>query len=329
MKNTGDQANRSLTAATPDFPTVETRRIAALIRSLRPRQWTKNLIVFFGLIFGEQLRNPEAVTRATLAFAIFCALSGVVYLINDIRDREADRLHPRKRNRPVASGEVPVPTAAAWAGVLTILAAASIALALVGVPSSLPALWLGACVGVYVLNTTAYSLGLKHILILDVISLAAGFVLRVIGGCAAAGVAPSPWLLNCTFFVAMFLAFGKRLGERRSMGPRAAGTRAVHEFYTDDLLRMAVVVTAVGSLLTYAEYTQAQAARYTLGFNLLWLTVLPATYAMFRCIVLLESGKYDDPTELASRDRPFQAAALIFAAIVVALVLGLHPGTRG
>ena len=90
MNSTGDQANRSLTVASPDFPTVETRRIAPLIRSLRPRQWTKNLIVFFGLIFGEQLGNPQAVTRATLAFAIFCALSAVVYLINDIRDREAD-----------------------------------------------------------------------------------------------------------------------------------------------------------------------------------------------------------------------------------------------
>src|SRR5690606_16191438 len=119
----------------------------------------------------------------------------------------------------------------------------------------------------------------------DVISLASGFVLRVLGGCAAAMVVPSSWLLNCIFFLSMFLAFGKRLGERRTLGADAAAARGVQSVYTDDLLRMSVVVTAVATLITYAGYVQAHEEDYRRGFNLLWLTMLPATYGLLRCIV--------------------------------------------
>ena len=185
-------------------------------------------------------------------------------------------------------------------------------------------LWLAACIALYILNTTLYSIRFKHAVVLDVISLAAGFVLRVLGGCAAVGVPPSPMLLNVTFFLSMFLAFGKRLGERRTMGDGAASARAVQTAYTDELLRMAVVVTGVATLITYAGYVQDQGTKYEYGFNLLWLTMLPATYGLLRCIVLLERGRYDDPTELASQDRPLQAAALVFALITAAVMLGVH-----
>jgi 4-hydroxybenzoate polyprenyltransferase len=168
-----------------------------------------------------------------------------------------------------------------------------------------------------------YSFALKHVVMADVICLSLGFVLRVLGGCAAVGIGPTTWLLNCTLFLAMFLAFGKRLGERRLMlgAEGAASARGVQAAYTDDLLRMAVVVTAVASLLTYAGYVQAQEAHYHLGFNLLWLTVLPATYGVLRCMVLVERGDYDDPTELASKDPPFQLAAAVFGALTLALIL--------
>jgi 4-hydroxybenzoate polyprenyltransferase len=157
---------------------------------------------------------------------------------------------------------------------------------------------------------------MKHVVVLDVISLAAGFVLRVLGGCAATAVVPSSFLLNVTFFVAMFLAFGKRLGERRTMGDDAAAARAVHGTYTDELLRMAVVVTGVATLVTYATYIEKQDAALFAGrFNLLWLTMVPATYGLMRCIVLLERGDYDDPTEIAARDRAVQAAVILFAAL--------------
>ena len=159
------------------------------------------------------------------------------------------------------------------------------------------------------------------------------------GGCAAAGIEPSVWLLNVTFFLSMFLAFGKRLGERkmlaRDAGPHPGGVsaavahRRVQAGYTDALLQMAVVVTAVCTLMTYALYVQGQGARYVVGFNLMWLTILPATYGLLRAIVMLERGRFDDPTELAVHDRGFQLAGLVFIAITLGVMgwgTGRAPG---
>ena len=153
------------------------------------------------------------------------------------------------------------------------------------------------------------------------------------GGCAAVGVTPTVWLLNVTLFLAMFLAFGKRLGERRTLAPSAedgfetsgggaADHRPVQAQYTDALLRMMVVVTGVATLIAYAGYLQAHDADYVLGFNLLWLTILPATYCLLRAIVLLERGAYDDPTELATGDRAFQLGAAVFIIISTAVLWG-------
>ncbi len=266
---------------------------------------------------------------AILAFSL---AASSCYIVNDIRDAEADRAHPRKRNRPIASGSVPIGAAVGFAASLLLLAAASTIPAMFAPGLTAPSLpgrtlWLAACIALYILNTTLYSIRLKHIVVLDVISLATGFVLRVLGGCAATAVTPSPMLLNVTFFLAMFLSFGKRLGERRTMGHAgqdAAAARAVQGAYTDELLRMAVVVTGVATLITYAGYVEAQGPKYERGFNLLWLTMLPATYGLLRCIVLLERGTYDDPTELASKDRPLQLAAALFALITAVVMLSAH-----
>ena len=252
---------------------------------------------------------------ATLgAFLAFAFASSACYVINDLRDAESDRAHPRKCRRPIASGAIRPGPALGYAAFLALVAAGCTVLA----GSSAPLLLMA--VGIYVANVNVYSLWLKHVVILDVISLAMGFVLRVLGGCAAVGVEPSTWLLNCTFFLSMFLAFGKRLGERRTLGDAVGEARAVQRVYTDDMLRMLVVVTAVGSLLTYSGYIQTRESMFTVGFNLLWLTMLPATYGLVRCIVLLEQGRYDDPTELAIRDLAFQVSAGIFGVITVALV---------
>ncbi|QYU68113.1 UbiA prenyltransferase family protein [Leptolyngbya sp. 15MV] len=252
------------------------------------------------------------------------------YAFNDLRDAQADRLHPRKRRRPIAAGLVSPAAAVRLAVVMLALSALCVALAMLprwldvaglSAPSGQTVLGLGVLVGLYVLNTTAYSIWFKHHAVLDVMSLSLGFVLRVLGGCAAAGVTPSPWLLNVTFFLSMFLAFGKRLGERRTMGSaEAAGAaRPVQQAYTDELLRMTVVVTAVAALLTYAGYVQSQViARGLDGIDVLWFTVLPATYGLLRSIVLLERGLYDDPTELAARDRHCQMAAVIFVVLTAA-----------
>ncbi len=296
----------------------------SLVRLARPGQWVKGAFVLVGPLYGGALSNRPQAVSAALAFLAFGLASSACYIFNDLRDVEGDRLHPRKRNRPIASGAVRPGVATALAAGFAAAAAAMVGGVVFAGPGGggTAAMWLGVAVGLYAVNVLVYSVLTKHIVILDVMALALGFVLRVLGGCAAVLVEPSSWLLNVTFFIAMFLAFGKRLGERRVMGEAAVSTvRTVQTKYTEDLLRMMVVVTGVATLLTYAGYVLAQGVRYTHGFNLLWLTMLPATYALMRCIVLLEKGTYDDPTDLASKDRAFQIAALAFAGLTVSLMM--------
>ncbi len=300
---------------------------ADLLRLARPTQWAKGVFVLIGPFYGFRTlaaNRPwtEFALEAILAFIIFGLASSGSYVVNDILDADADRNHPRKRNRPIPSGAVSLNAAKVFSAVLF----AAAAVPFLGL-SPTARLWVCVFVGLYTLNVLAYSFWIKHVVVLDVMSLSLGFVLRVLGGCAAVAIAPSVWLLNVTFFLAMFLAFGKRLGERRTLGggDQATAARAVHGIYTDEMLRMVVVVTGVISLVTYAEYVQSQAEHFQLSvamgsFNGLWLTILPATYGLLRCIVLLEIGRYDDPTELAVHDRPFQLAAVLFGAINFALL---------
>lgn len=340
MTETPDHANTS----SDSIGTAGARREPlwkALLRLARPKQWAKSVFVAVGPFFGGATAIGE-IWGVALAMAAFALASSGCYVVNDLRDAEADRLHPRKRRRPIASGRVTPSTARLYAVSLWIAAAACVA-ALGPILGSANSLALGGLLALYVLNVTTYSLKLKGVPVLDVLSLALGFVLRVLGGCAAVGITPSTWLLNVTLFLAMFLAFGKRLGERRTLGDDAAAARAVQGVYTDELLRMMVVVTAVAMLLTYAGYVQDNESRFVwifggrslgmgdsprLGMNLLWLTMLPATFAVLRCIILLERGDYDDPTELATRDRDFQLAALVFGALTAVLVLWAGPAER-
>lgn len=311
----------------------------SLVKVARPKQWAKSGFVLIGPLYGlgDLLRagtDPATVTfEALLAAVAFSLASSACYVINDIQDREADRLHPRKRRRPIAAGHLSVSVAAIYAAVL--LAAAGVAILFLPDGRRIP---VAACVALYVANVVAYSVYFKNKVIGDVVSLAIGFVLRVIGGCAAVGIFPTTWLLNVAFFLSMFLAFGKRLGERRTLAvaqgnaddaTRLTAHRRVQTLYTDAMLQMVVVVTAVGTLMTYAAYVQAADVSVNLGFNILWLTLLPATYAMLRCIVLLESGRYDDPTELAYRDRGFIAASLMFGLITVAAFALKHLRATG
>ncbi len=314
----------------------------SLLRLARPKQWAKSAFVLIGPIYGFADRLEESpglgpwdiAIPALIAAAAFSLASSGCYVFNDILDRDADRLHPRKRTRPIAAGHVSVGLARLYAVGLFLLASGTLLL----LPGSVRG-WVGLTLMLYVANVFAYSFYFKKKVIGDVISLSLGFVLRVMGGCAAIAIVPSTWLLNVTFFLSMFLAFGKRLGERRTLAvadpadaERIIGHRKVQERYTDVLLQMAVVVTAVATLMTYAAYVQ-DADNSTpdplLGFNVLWLSLLPATYGLLRCIVLLEAGRFDDPTELAYKDRGFIAASLMFAAITAVVLISRHIAEAG
>ncbi len=296
----------------------------SLLRLVRPTQWSKSVFVLVGPVYA--LADPtqkhawgELMPPALLAAGAFALTSSACYIINDLVDAPKDRRHPRKKHRPIASGAVSPPQAVSLACLLLILGLGILAL----LPQA-AAWWTFLALIVYTGNVMAYSFVLKRAIMADVISLSGGFVIRVLGGCAATAVVPSTWLLNVTFFLAMFLAFCKRLGERRLMtaqGVDAAEVRGVQKVYTDDLLRMSVVVTAVATLVTYSLYVQAHEAQYLRGFNLLWLTLLPATYGLLRAIVLVERADYDDPTEMAAHDWRIQAAGVAFVAMVGGLVL--------
>jgi decaprenyl-phosphate phosphoribosyltransferase len=288
-----------------------------LIKLARPKQWSKSAFVAVGpaywLVDHSPADTPRFVLTVGLACLAFALASSGCYVFNDLADVEQDRNHPRKRNRPIASGVVP-PGVAKVFGV-SLFAAAGVCV----LPLPAPGWWIcGLLVAAYIANVMAYSAGLKRIVIADVMSLSMGFVIRVVGGCAAIAIAPTTWLLNVVLFLSMTLAFGKRLGERRASGIDATSIRGVQKQYSDELLRMALVVTAVGTLLTYAGYVTSREADFLwFGFNTLWLSLLPATFGLLRAILLLEHGRYDDPTELAVSDRAFQASAALFGVMTV------------
>lgn len=298
-------------------------------RLARPHQWAKSVFVVIGPFYGlremPRAEWAEVLIAVLIAVVSFSLASSGCYVLNDVADREADRLHPRKKHRPVASGAISPHAARLFALVLYIAA-----FGLVFLLDPVPRKWYTMVLLLYIVNVNVYTNFFKRLVIADVMGLSIGFVLRVMAGCAAAAITPSTWLLNVTFFLSMFLAFGKRLGERKMFELKHAGQgqaaaihhRAAQEGYTDAILQMAVVVTAVATLLTYASYVQSHDQSYqAAGFNLLWLTMLPATYGLLRAIVLLERGELDDPTELALHDRPFQFAGAAFIALTAALML--------
>jgi decaprenyl-phosphate phosphoribosyltransferase len=314
-----------------------TAKIRGLIKLIRLKQWSKGIFVFIGPVFALAAGKLDSIPRTDLAFQVgltffaFCLAASGCYVFNDLADIELDRAHPRKKHRPLASGVIPTGLAKV-VGILLLLAGVGCAAAVPG-----PTRWWVTCfVVAYIANVMAYSTWLKHYIVLDVLSLSSGFVLRVLGGCAAVNVPTSTWLLNATLFLSMFLAFGKRLGERRLMGSDegAIAARDVQLEYSDQLLRMFTIVTGVATLLTYTSYIQSRERKLTynfldgpvgleqhgFGFNLLWITVLPATLAMLRTITLLMRGTYDDPTELAQRDNIVRTSGLLFV-MTTAIVL--------
>ncbi len=289
-------------------------RIAlAILRSLRPRQWAKNLFVFAGLIFSQNLLSP-LVWPALGAFLIFCGLSGAIYLLNDVADAEKDRLHPDKRRRPVASGALPRGIALV-AGVLII--AVSIALAF-------RLSWqFGGVAAVYAVLLTAYSAWLKRLVIVDVLTVAVGFVLRAIGGAVAIGVDISGWLLICTVLVALFLALGKRRHEYLTLHGDAAAHRPILAEYSEGFLDQMIAVVTASTVTAYALYTMSPETVAKFHSRLLPLTLPFVLYGVFRYLYLLYRRQLGgNPSDLFLADHALLVNTLLWMLSLVLIIYG-------
>jgi 4-hydroxybenzoate polyprenyltransferase len=296
---------------------------SALLHSLRIRSWTKNLFVFAGILFANLWNDPEAVGITALGALGFCLLSSSVYLINDIADRKRDINHPEKKNRPIASGALSVPLAL----VAAILLAAGV---LIG--SWILAPTYAMVLSIYFVMQLCYSIKLKHVVILDVLIIATGFVLRAIAGVTLAmdagynEVSISYWLIVCTFFIAIFLAFAKRRSEVISLGKDAADHRKILEEYSIPLLDEMMGIATAASIIGYSIYSVSERTLELVSTRL-WLTIPFVTYGVFRYLYLIHiKGHGGSPDKLLLQDKPLLINILLWV-ITVALALTLYPGT--
>lgn len=285
--------------------------IYALLKTMRPKQWVKNIFVFAALVFDEKLFNLPLLLRTVAAFVLFCLISGTVYIINDIADRDKDREHPGKRNRPIASGRLGVPVA--WTG-----AAAFFALSTAGAFALDPAL--GAVILGYFVMQVAYSFLLKNLVIVDVLAIAAGFLLRVQAGVITAHAARfSPWLYICMTLLALFLGIGKRRGELVLLAGNAENHRRVLDEYNIRFLDEMIAMVTSSTVMAYSLYTFS--APNLPANHSMMLTIPFVLYGLFRYLYLIHvRGAVEPPDELVLRDRPLMLNFLFWGAAVVAVL---------
>lgn len=295
--------------------------LGEVLRSMRIYQWTKNLVLFAGVIFTLKFLSVPYLLDAVAGFFVFSLAVSGIYLLNDVLDVERDRLHPVKRTRPIASGALPVRTAAA----------AAFALLAVGLGGSLLiGLRFGLAAVMYVLLTLAYSLALKQVVLMDVLSIALGFVLRAVAGvelvvdrAAPTGepIAISPWLLVCAFFLALFLAIGKRRHELTILEADASRHRAALGTYTSKLLDQLVAVVTSATVLAYSIYTIAPETAAKFHGRPLYLTIPFVLYGIFRYLYLMYAeDKGGNPSEHLLRDRATLINVILWGAVVLAIL---------
>ena len=285
-----------------------------VIRSLRPEQWTKNLIIFGALLFGQRLFDLHSVVYAAAGFAVFCALSGVVYLLNDVADREADRRHPLKRRRPIASGDLSA-------------SGALVAAAIIGSGALTAAFLLrtdfGFFAGAYLALLALYSGPLKHIVIVDVLTIAIGFVLRAAAGAAVIDVPISNWLLFVTILGALFLALSKRRHELVLLADDATSHRPILQEYTPYLLDQMISVVTASTLVAYAFYTVNAETVEKFHTNHLGLTLPFLLYGIFRYLYLVHQREGGgSPAEMLLNDRPLLLCVALWALAVALIIYG-------
>jgi 4-hydroxybenzoate polyprenyltransferase len=318
----------NVSTAIPAAAAQESGMVRGLIKTVRPHQWVKNLFVLAPMFFHKDVflataqgpaLNLLVAGRALAATAVFCLLAGAVYTINDLVDVAADRLHPIKRDRPIASGRVPEVAARALAVALVVVSLAgaylvSAALALVAL--------------VYFAENLAYSFKLKKVAFLDVSLIALGFVLRVLAGGIATDVHVSSYMLACTALLALFLGFGKR---RHELGLENAGKgREALEAYTSGSLNVALALTGSATALTYVAYTLDPATRAFFNSNVLWLTAPFTIFGIVRFLQLVSGRagrglRAESPTQEMLRDVPFVLNLVLWVLVIVAIVYKLRP----
>ena len=285
-----------------------------LFRALRPTHWVKNVFVLAPLVFAEQLTDPAVLMKAILAFFAFCAAASAIYLINDLGDREEDRLHPLKKHRPIASGALSLGVARVAAGVL---AAAGVSMAL----------YLGwsftILLAVYLSINLAYSNGLKKFVILDVMAVSSGYVIRVIAGGEAIQVAVSNWLLLATTFLALFLIFSKRRHELLLLADDASEHRSVLSHYSPLFLDQMINVVTASTVITFALYAMDPETVARFGSDRLVYTMPLVLFGVFRYLYLIYQRKDKrNPTEALLFDLPFMANVVLWGLLVLWIVYG-------
>jgi 4-hydroxybenzoate polyprenyltransferase len=289
--------------------------LLALLKTMRPKQWTKNGFIFTALIFDGQLTRPESVLITLAGFVVFCLLSSTVYIVNDLVDLQADQKHPKKRTRPIASGELPVKVARATALAFVILV----------IPLSFLLTTQFAIVALlYLAANLAYTARLKHVPILDVLLLAGLYVLRVGAGVTLINVARfSPWLYVSTIFLALYLGIGKRRAELNLLAGEANAHRPVLEGYSLPLLDQLITIVSSISILTYSIYTFS--AENLPSNHAMMLTIPFVIYGIFRYLYLLQvkhSG--DAPEEVLLTDRPLQITLVLWGLTILFIIYVLR-----
>ncbi|RZN35094.1 MAG: decaprenyl-phosphate phosphoribosyltransferase [Methanosarcinales archaeon] len=281
-----------------------------LIVSMRPKQWYKNLILFVGIVFSMNLMDPGMGFTVILAFVIFCMLSGSEYIINDIIDLEKDRMHPIKRNRPIASGKLKIPLALLFATLLIIC---------VGVGSWLINARFLAISIIYLILILLYSLFLKHIIIVDLLVISIGFVIRAVAGCLAIDVFISPWLIICTFLLALFLVLGKRRHELILLGDETKNHRKVLEEYSTEMLDQMISITTSALIISYLMYT-------FIANNIYMMLTIPfAIYGIFRYLFLIHSRNIGGEPEMLFKDKGMLVCMISWGVLAVGVLYGI-PG---
>lgn len=324
----GRSSTKSKTIIATPKPAIA-GKLLAIVLAMRPKQWTKNLAIFVGIVFAQQLFSPSSFERACVAFVVFCLASSFTYLLNDLLDLENDRQHPVKRQRPLASGALPVSWAIAAMGIL-LLACAALTALIFTIPSGQPDIFasLGGgsvlfalTVASYLALMVLYSVRLKHVVLLDVFVIASGFVLRILAGTVVIPVEISPWLYLVTILLSLFLALNKRRHELILLQEQASNHRQILREYSLPLLDQMITIVTAATLMAYSLYT----FQGPTGNHRLMITIPLVLYGMFRYLYLvymrMEGGS---PEEVLLRDR-HMFGTVVLCAVIIIIVLYVLP----